>query len=157
MISNTTMTVLPEHTDLPPGTQIHANHRETRGFPQKGFSLVEVTIALGLVSYALLGLLGLLTVGLTSSRDSSVETALAQIALHASSSYQSAAGPYTLYYTYEGAATNQSAAYFVAEVSRMSNATIPNTGTNLHLISITVTRPASPGMTNTIQTSAFFP
>jgi uncharacterized protein (TIGR02598 family) len=157
MIKNSTMTVLPKPTRQPSGDQHSGNPHKIPLRHKRGFSLVEVTIALGLVSYALLGLLGLLTVGLTSSRDSSVETALSQIALHASSSYQGTTSPYTLYYTYEGAATNQSGAYFQAEISRMTNATIPNAGTNLHLISISVTRPSNPRVTNTIQASAFVP
>jgi uncharacterized protein (TIGR02598 family) len=41
------------------------------------FSLVEVVIAIGLVSFALLALVGLLTVGLKSSRESGEDTILA--------------------------------------------------------------------------------
>lgn len=48
--------------------------RELRG--KFAFSLVEVVIAVGLVSFALLALVGLLTVGLKSSRESAEDTIL---------------------------------------------------------------------------------
>jgi uncharacterized protein (TIGR02598 family) len=118
-----------------------------------GFSLIEVTIALGLVSYALLGLLGLFTVGLTSSRDSSMETALSQIVLHASSSYT---GATNRYYSYEGVSTDQSNSMFSVQVSPVTN-TISNTSTNLHLISISITSTNNPTLTNVIQSAAFVP
>lgn len=44
---------------------------------ESAFSLVEVVIAIGLVSFALLALVGLLTVGLKSSRESGDDTILA--------------------------------------------------------------------------------
>lgn len=45
----------------------------------KAFSLVEVTMALGLASFSLLAIVGLLPVGLKTFRDSRVETALGGI------------------------------------------------------------------------------
>jgi uncharacterized protein (TIGR02598 family) len=45
----------------------------------KAFSLVEVTIALGLVSFSMLAIVGLLPVGLKTFRDSRVETTLGGI------------------------------------------------------------------------------
>jgi uncharacterized protein (TIGR02598 family) len=153
MIKNTIMTVLPEQTNRPPLAPSIGNGK-TRVRRRNGFSLVEVTLALGLVSYALLGLLGLLTVGLTSSRDSSLETALSQIALHASSSYRETAGSYDLYYTFEGTVTTESDAYFNVKVSRVPNDNVPS---NLHLISIAIGRKDNPGVTNVVQTSAYIP
>lgn len=44
-----------------------------------GFTLVEVTIAIGIVSFALLGLIGLLPAGLGSLRDSVEQSMNAQI------------------------------------------------------------------------------
>lgn len=44
-----------------------------------GFTLVEVTIAIGIVSFALLGLIGLLPAGLGALRDSAEQTMNAQI------------------------------------------------------------------------------
>ena len=123
-----------------------------------GFSLVEVTIALGLLSYALLALLGLFTVGLSSSRESSMETALSQIALHVSSSYNGTISNQPLDYSYEGLAITQTNSslqkHFLVTVSAVPN-TISNTSTNLHLLKISITSPQTPNVTNVIQTSAF--
>jgi len=128
---------------------------------RRGFSLVEVAIALGLVSYALIALLGLLTVALSSSRESSLETALSQIALHAASVYDGTASQQNLAYSYEGIAvngTNASKYFEVAMVGRPSDAgTIANTSTNLHLLTLSISSPQNPGVTNVIQTSAFVP
>lgn len=45
-----------------------------------GFSLVEVTLALGIVGFALVGVLGLFTVGIEASRDSAHDTTVGLIA-----------------------------------------------------------------------------
>jgi uncharacterized protein (TIGR02598 family) len=135
-----------------------------RVFLSPAFTLVEVTIALGLISYALLALVGLFMVGLTSSRDSSLETALSQIAVHVSSSYDSAQPtPYELAYSYDGVASNQAGTnfqkYFTARVSatKSDSSKITNTTTNLHLITISVTSVNNSSVTNIIQTMAFRP
>ena len=49
---------------------------------RSAFSLVEVALAVGIVSFAMLGVLGTLSVGLQSVRDSITETAKANIAGH---------------------------------------------------------------------------
>lgn len=46
----------------------------------KAFSLIEVTLALGIAAFALVALLGLFSVGLSSNRSSANQTAIAQIA-----------------------------------------------------------------------------
>ena len=46
---------------------------------QRGFSLVEIVIAIGIVSFALLPTLGLLPIGLNSLRESMGQTAMANI------------------------------------------------------------------------------
>ncbi len=51
--------------------------------PRRGaraFSLVEVSLALGVVAFALVGLLGLFPAGLAASRDNANETRAAQLA-----------------------------------------------------------------------------
>lgn len=121
---------------------------------RRGFSLVEVTIALGLVAYALLALLGLFVVGLSSSRESSVETALSQIALHVASTYSGSAPAQPLNYTYDGVAVTGTSSHFLVNV-QSTPSTIANTSTNLHLITLSITSPMNPGVTNVIQTSAF--
>lgn len=47
--------------------------------PESGFSLIEVTLALGIISFALVSLLGLLPAGLSSFRDSMRTTVSAQV------------------------------------------------------------------------------
>jgi len=49
---------------------------------RSAFSLVEVALAVGIVSFAMLGVLGTLSVGLQSVRDSITETAKANIVGH---------------------------------------------------------------------------
>jgi uncharacterized protein (TIGR02598 family) len=128
----------------------------------QAFTLVEVTLALGLVSFVLLSLLGLFVVGLTSSRDSSLETALSKIAVDVSSSYDSTLpSPYTNAYNYEGLTSNQAGSSFqknfTAKVSTNSTSMIANTSTNLVLITISITSVNNPSVTNIIQTSAYLP
>lgn len=53
-----------------------------RRMPWRGFSLVEVTIALGIVSFSLLAIIGLVGSGLTSVRESTNEAAIASIIQH---------------------------------------------------------------------------
>lgn len=60
----------------PNGTQAM---RSAARFP-RGFSLIEVTIALGVVSFALIALFGLLPTGLTTFRSSIDRTVASQIA-----------------------------------------------------------------------------
>ena len=129
--------------------------------PSAGFSLVEVTIAVGLVSYTLLALLGLFTVALSSSRDSTMETALAQIVLHASSTYDGAVPERVLSYSYGGSpveAASPEKHFEVRMVARPSSgATIANTSTNLHLLTFSISSPQNPGVTNVVQSSVFLP
>lgn len=129
--------------------------------PVRAFSLVEVTIALGLVSYALLALLGLFTVALSSSRDSTLETALSQITLHAASTYDGTSATQTAYYSYDGVpvATNSTDKYFEMNlVARPSGTSIiPDTSSNLRLLTLSISSEKNPGVTNTVQTSVFVP
>lgn len=124
-----------------------------------GFSLVEVTVALGLVSYTLLALMGLFTVALSSSRDSTVETALSQVVLHATSIYDKNIPTQTLYYSYAGVQVGASEKYFELTMvgSPSSDATIPGTSTNLHLLTLSISSPQNPGVTNVVQSSVFLP
>jgi len=133
---------------------------------RKAFSLVEVTIALGLASYVLVALLGLFTVGLNQTRESTLGTAFSQITQHVASSYNPASPPdpdSTSAYTYEGVALPQGSTspqkFFSVKVkSSPSDVTkIADTSANLHLITISITSESNLGVTNIIQTSAFLP
>lgn len=153
------MIALPEELTAPPKerefTPVAIPRLRKPNQPLRAFSLVEVTIALGLVSYALLALMGLFTVGLTSSRDSSVETALSQIALHAASKYSSSTN---VSYNYSGIPSQGTADdYFAVTVAPNMNAVIPNTSSNLRMLTVSITTPNNPGITNVIQTAVFIP
>lgn len=78
-------------------------HRSCRS----GFSLVEITIAIGIVAYALVAIVGLFAVGLKSSRESVIETSLARIVHNVTYQYKgshapASGSPMTLRYNYEG-------------------------------------------------------
>ncbi len=91
----------------------------------KAFSLVEVAISLGVISFVLLALLGLLSVGLDagkSSREDTVITGLclATLADLKATPYADLASNTITYFTYDGGRTsNSDGAYYqcTAEVS----------------------------------------
>lgn len=56
--------------------------------PRRGFSLVEITLALGIVCFSMLPILGLLPIGLTSLSESATRTGRANIAKELSSELQ---------------------------------------------------------------------
>lgn len=56
-----------------------ASRRSGRTRPQNAFSLVEVTLAIGVVSFALLSLLGLVPMGLMAVRESAQQVACSHI------------------------------------------------------------------------------
>lgn len=117
------------------------------------FSLVEVAIALGLVGYALLALLGLLTITLASSRESATKTTIAQIALQAVGQYDGTANPLNLQYTFDGEPTTNANPHFYVRVSG-STPSVPSIAANLQLLTITITNATT---TNIIHASAWSP
>lgn len=125
-------------------------------FARSGFSLVEVTIALGLVSYALIALLGLFVVGLNASRDSSRETALGQIMLHARSTYNPTNPPVNFYNNEGFNTTNVSERYFQATYTPLPYS-VANTSTNFQLVKIDIVSLQGSRTTNTIQAAVFTP
>lgn len=64
----------------------HAGHRQP-----EGFSLIEVAIAFGVISFALVVLLALLPVGLSSSRDGSAEEAATELLVATSADIRNSA------------------------------------------------------------------
>lgn len=93
-----------------------------RGRVLHGFTLVEVTIAMGLVTFVLVALMGLLSVGLGSGREAQVQTleamALRQIRAGLQTNTPSGFTGATYYYNYDGS-TNASAggAYLQCQVT----------------------------------------
>lgn len=123
--------------------------------PSAGFSLIEVTIALGLSSFVLVALLGLASAGLNASKRSAEDTALVQIAEHAFSVGLTplAAGASASHsFTREGmATTNSSDAYYSAVLSAESPAAPEDDNGHLFLLKLEV---SWPGGTNIFHGSA---
>jgi len=89
----------------------------SEGAPNGGFGLVEIVISLGVVSFALIALVGLTMVGLNSSRAAQEDTVVASLARNAVAELKtlgytrlSTLASTNLYYTYDGAVTNATAA-----------------------------------------------
>ncbi len=97
---------------------------------QKAFTLIEVVLGLGVISFCLTILMGLFATGLLSSKRSRDDTHLAALTwsvaneLRATNAYQLAAAsapsaltPYTRYYDVDGQATTQVSAYYTCTVA----------------------------------------
>jgi uncharacterized protein (TIGR02598 family) len=108
---------------------------------RQAFSLVEVVIALGVTSFAVLALIGTLPVGIKSVQDSSNESAranitqeiraeLQQVSFGTTASHSiSGLSSQTNYYNNEGdILTSNANAYYMA-VFALTNTAIPNSGT----------------------------
>lgn len=136
---------------------------ETRTLPlvRAGFSLVEVTIALGLLSFAAVAIIGILPVGLTSIRQSMNQTVEAQIvrsiaAQSVTASFTNLAR--TAYYDTDGQSLESaSGAYYTASITTapsvypgsQSSPTITNSLVSLTIELIARQDPAGVGTTNT--------
>lgn len=104
---------------------------------------------------------GLFTVALSSSRDSTLETALSQIVLHATSTYDRTTSSRSLAYSYGGVPVADSSPekhFQVDMTARPADpATIPTTSTNLHLLTLAISSPSVPGVTNVVHSTVFVP
>lgn len=114
----------------------------------KGFSLVEIAIALGILAFALLAILSLFTEGLRAEKDSYEDTKLADIVSTVASSLKSgqptnSAGSWE--FDYEGNSTDQPGAgapYFSAAINFPSGVLNRPGLTNVRLVRIVVSYPA---------------
>lgn len=109
-------------------TSLHKNRRA------EGFSLVEVTLALGLVSFALLSVMGLMPVGLSTLRQATDQTAEAQIIQKLSGTlfltpFSKLAGG-TAYYNREGGEESDTSRQIYRVQTSLTNADYPVSGTN---------------------------
>lgn len=121
----------------------------TAARPRKegGFSLVEVVLAIGIVVFCLLAIVGLFSVGQTASRRATDQTSLAAAAFQVMSKTRSLPNPTatTYYFNRQGQATNLASANYVCDVSL---GTVPTTemadiSTNLTRVKMQFTWPAS--------------
>ncbi len=103
----------------------------------RAFSLVEVTIAIGIVSFILLTMLGLMPVGLSTLRQAMDQTVEGQIAQKLNGDilmtpFSQIADKYsgrTIYFNEEGVETNASESRYKAKVS-LGSASYPGASTN---------------------------
>ncbi len=126
------------------------------------FTLVEVVLALGVASFALLSMMGLLTVGLADFHDAMNASTETQIAQQLASQIElsdfsvasnQAAGTY--YFTDEGLATNAAGAVYSATVSAPAKLYVPgepanSSSTNTLTFLISISCKSSPQTTNVI-------
>lgn len=123
-----------------------------------GFSLVEITLALGILSFSIVSLMGLMSVGLTSFRDSidtTVESQIAQSILNEKRQtafetlIDSSSRVETNYYGDEGERVARPDAIYVARVEVNRSVRLPASGTsrfaNLSLVRVDVRVANSPG------------
>jgi uncharacterized protein (TIGR02598 family) len=126
----------------------------------RAFSLVEVVLALGVASFGLISMMGLLCVGVQTEHDAISTTTEAEIAQQLASELQLAsysvvsASPATNYYfTQEGFATNRANAVYFASVSAPTVVTAPgspNSSANMKKAVISIWSISSPHQTNAI-------
>ncbi len=113
-----------------------------------GFTLVEVVLALGVASFGLISMMGLLTVGLKTFHDAmsaTTETEIAQqmanqLQLANYSTIKSATTPTTYYFTQEGIQTTAANAVYYAQVAPPTVLTVPGatTATSLNTLTFVV-------------------
>lgn len=114
----------------------------------EAFSLIEVVISIGITSFVLVALLGLFSIGEKFSQESAEQTVMPQIAARMFNvGPPPAIGSSTQgYFTYEGWPTNESAAYFRAELSGVTaspSGEPANVSTNLVLLFLKIDSPRS--------------
>lgn len=126
---------------------------------QQGFSLVEVVLALGLVSFCLVALLGLFSVGIKTSKQAAEETNLAAMSsqiiteLRATTSSTTIALNQTYYFDNLGERTNAAGAYYACLVTSQ-----PDTALSGNLIrgTLVFTWPAQLAVGKRPNTNTFF-
>lgn len=133
--------------------------------PLRAFSLIEVVLALGIISFALVSIMGVTCVGFKSFQQAISTTVETQIVQGLANQLQqtkytslSVAGNTNYYFNYEGGPTNSSGAVFTVAVSTPTNVALPvpaaqspNPSANLLLVTFNITRKNSPLSTNAFQ------
>jgi len=121
------------------------------------FTLVEVTLAIGIMAFSLLALLGLFSVGFQASRRSADATTLPKVIEQLKQEEKSGSGTEvgatrTVFFTYDGEETTAANAHYQCEIEATSPdvTVLPHTSGNLVLLTITIT---SPGNESKVQIS----
>jgi uncharacterized protein (TIGR02598 family) len=136
------------------------NQRNLRS-ASSGFSLVEITLALGIVAFVLIAVLGLFGVGLDSNRRSVSDTVIPQIVNQVLSETRTpdlpAPGdaPLAFFYNEKGSAVPQQEAVYKVSLSTQSpGAALSDTGGRLYLIQLDI---AWPGENTVVHASRLIP
>lgn len=123
------------------------------------FSLVEVVLALGVVSFGMISIVGLLGMGLKNFHDAIDTTTEAQITQRLANELQlgsyanlTNAASTNYYFTPEGLETNAGSAIYTATIAPPVNLTVPGAGasypTNTMAFSISIWSKSAPQTTN---------
>ena len=116
----------------------------------EAFTLVEVTLAIGIMAFSLIALLGLFNVGFQASRRSAEGSSLPMIIEQIKQEERSASGTAidqsrVVYFTYSGEKAADTTAHYRCTVRAASPipAVLPNTGNHLILLNVRVESPGS--------------
>lgn len=136
--------------------------KHMREAASRGFSLIEVVLAIGLIAFVLSAILGLVTLAVQGTKKADWDARLTVLTSRLSAGYQgrdfaSALSEMvtnaTTYYDFYGAPTNASGAYFRCDAT---NATPAGNSTNFAIVRFQIRWPVPQlAMTNTYVSSIF--
>ena len=138
----------PLNTSLRSQATASAIHRNSRAF-----SLVEFVLAIGVVSFAFVGLLGLLPVGLNnfgSALDTSVRSQIVQRFVSDAEqtdfdSLQNQTSPIVRYFDDEGTEKDKTVSIYTASMTVKTNTALPKSATSQNLVTLTIKIAKDPG------------
>lgn len=124
------------------------------------FSLVEVVVAIGIISLSLIAILSLLTVGLDASRKSSAATVLSSMAEQLAGEIETSPNlsfPISRYFDSTGMSNSSSQSLYTCQITTnyVSSAEMASVSTNLVRVSMTFIWPSSAPAANR-QTQTFY-
>jgi len=131
---------------------------------KRGFSLIEVMLALGVFSFGVLSIVGLMATGLDSTADSRTNLAIANITRQLRASlqatpYSSVASGTSYSFTYGGyPVTSATGAYYTATLSPVSPvypSSASTTTTNAFIVDVQITYPYPSNAISTGTSSLF--
>jgi len=135
--------------------------RKKAGAPLRAFTLVEVVLAMGVVSFAMISMMGLLTMGLKTYHDAINATTESEITQQLANQLElakyssiSTSTTSNYYFTQEGISTNAANAIYSATVSAPAKLNVPGGSasfpTNTLTFIISISSKSSPQVTNAI-------
>jgi uncharacterized protein (TIGR02598 family) len=143
---------------------------KSAGSSRKAFTLVEVVLGLGVISFCLTILMGLFATGLVNSKRSRDDTHLSALSwsvaneLRATNAYYMASSlapapmtPYTNYYDAAGQPTNQTSAYYACKVELSPTPQASPLPSNLQVVQLIFTYPTGAPAPHTNIAYVFLP